>query len=258
MNYMGGNGRILSTVPGSPGKFVDNAPVITFPKGSTNVSHPHETYEYKGELLIPDLGADQIWRLGKDNSTGQWSIRGNIPQSVGSGPRHVHVEDDYIYTVHELASTLTLRKLPPTPSNLTEISYISNISTIPPQRPANARYQAAEILAPPATSQFPTRYIYVSNRNTGSTDTQNGDSIAVFQHVNKGTSGEKLQLVNQFFTGLSQPRGMNLDPTTEYLVAGGVAALGGVRVFRRIDGGKSFQLVAQTNAVTTGTAFVWV
>ncbi|KAH8823178.1 Lactonase, 7-bladed beta-propeller-domain-containing protein [Flagelloscypha sp. PMI_526] len=259
MNYNGGNGRVVSTIPGHPDQFDDSTgAVIQFPLGPSNVSHPHESFEYKSEILVPDLGGDQIWRLGQDYSTKEWSIKGNVPQSPGSGPRHIVVEDDYIYALHELSSSLTLRKLPPVPSTLTEVSYIANVSIVPDHQPPYARYQAAEIIIPPATSKFPTRYIYVTNRNTNSTDTEFGDSIAIFQHVNKGKPGEKLQLINQFFTGLSQPRGIAFDKTTEYLAAAGVNALGGTRIFKRTDGGKNFTLVAVNSDIETRTGFVWV
>jgi hypothetical protein len=89
-----------------------------------------------------------------------------------------------------------------------------------------------------------------------------GDTIAIYEHVNKGQSNEGLVLVNQVFTGLNQPRGVAIGPVSsgadEFLVAAGVAGTAGVRVFRRTEGGRNLALVAQNTQVATRTAFVWL
>jgi 6-phosphogluconolactonase (cycloisomerase 2 family) len=85
--FGGGNGRVL-TPTDDPAIFSDDAPVITFP---ANKSNPHETFELKnGDLLVPDLGADQIWHL-KKNGSGAFEIFSQFPQPEGSGPRHIAV-----------------------------------------------------------------------------------------------------------------------------------------------------------------------
>jgi 6-phosphogluconolactonase (cycloisomerase 2 family) len=50
-------------------------------------------YEYNGEVFVPDLGANQVWRLA--GSGGSWHIQGNIPQPSGSGPRHMQIYGTY-------------------------------------------------------------------------------------------------------------------------------------------------------------------
>lgn len=52
-------------------------------------SHPHEVYLHGDELLIPDLGADKVWRLTKGASG--WEVKGAIVYPAGSGPRHILV-----------------------------------------------------------------------------------------------------------------------------------------------------------------------
>lgn len=57
-------------------------------------SHPHQTIfntmnPVEEELLIPDLGADKVWRLKRRNSTARWALHGSVQCEVGGGPRHV-------------------------------------------------------------------------------------------------------------------------------------------------------------------------
>ena len=40
------------------------------------------------ELLIPDLGADKVWRMSKSGGE-KWEIVGYVSYSPGVGPRHV-------------------------------------------------------------------------------------------------------------------------------------------------------------------------
>jgi len=85
-NYDSGNGRIIPI--GADLKTFDNshAVTITFPVPSDDISRPHEAVEHNGEVFVPDLGGDTVYRLSKN---GTWKITGSIPQPVGSGPRHV-------------------------------------------------------------------------------------------------------------------------------------------------------------------------
>lgn len=144
----------------------------------------------------------------------------------------------------------------------TEAPLIANVSILPTFQPEGARYAAAEILFPAPTRRFPTSYIYVSNRNVGSTDTVRGDSIAIFQHVNAGKDNEGLKLIKQVFTGINQVRGIQIgrveDGGEEYLVAGGVVGTAGVKVFKRVEGGRDLVEVAVNQEVPTRTSFVWL
>lgn len=254
MNYNSGTGRIIPTASADL-IFADEAPVITFPV-LNNISHPHMAYEYGDEVLIPDLGGDVIWRL-KQESAGNYSIQGQIDQPEGSGPRHISVYDGYLYTLHELASTLTVQQMPSAPNGTSDI--VSNVTIIPDDAPEGSAWGAAEILIPEPTDAFPTAYIYVSNRNIGNVTDPRGDTVAIFEHVNKGEEGEELQLVKQFYTGINQVRGMEFSPNgAEYLVAAGVVGDAGAIVFRRIDNGTDFEEVASNQDVATLTSFVWL
>ncbi|KAJ7579351.1 Lactonase, 7-bladed beta-propeller-domain-containing protein [Mycena floridula] len=255
MNYNTGNGRIIPTTT-SPLEFDESAPVITFPPPVGGVSHPHMALQYRKEIFVPDLGADVIWRLSGSPS----KITGSIPQPLGSGPRHIAIFEDRLFTLHELSSTLTVQAIPAFPNGTASI--IASTSILPDNPPPQADWHAAEILIPEVTRRFQTPYIYVSNRNTGPILDPRGDSIAIFEHVNQGRPNEGLVLVKQVFTGLDQIRGMEIGLESnggdEFLIAAGVAGTAGVVVYRRVDGGRDLVEVARNLDVPTRTSFVWL
>ncbi|KAF9481731.1 putative isomerase YbhE [Pholiota conissans] len=258
MNYGTGNGRIIPTTS-QESEFVTTAPVITFPPPVGGVSHPHMALEHEDEVLVPDLGGDTIWRLKVNKTTGAFFIQGSLPQPKGSGPRHIAFFNDRLFAVHELASTLSVQTLPPQPNGTSTI--FDTVSIIPSGPAPGALWAGAEVLIPAPTKAFPTPYIYVSNRNTG-TQTPTGDSIAIFEHVNQGKPNEGLRLVRQVFTGLDQIRGMEFGNEAqggdEFLIAGGVAGTAGVIVLRRTEGGSNLEIVARNLDIPTRTSFVWL
>lgn len=259
MNYNTGNGRIIPTMDNGVA-FDGSAPTITFPPpAAPSVSHPHMALEYGNEVLVPDLGADTIWRLTRNGGPGKYKIIGSIPQPLGSGPRHIAIFNDRLFTLHELSSTLSVQAIPAAPNGTSAI--IDTVSILPDDPPPNSDYHAAEILIPKPTAKFPTPYIYVSNRNTGVQDAR-GDSIAIFEHINQGQSDEGLKLVRQVFTGLDQIRGMEFgsveNGSDEFLIAAGVAGSAGVVVYRKTDGGRNLTEVARNLEIPTRTSFVWL
>ncbi|KAF8991043.1 Lactonase, 7-bladed beta-propeller-domain-containing protein [Cyathus striatus] len=258
MNYKSGDGRIIPTTS-SPEHFSDSAPLITFPKLASGVSHPHMALEHGNEVLVPDLGGDMVWRLIQNGPPGTFKIQGSIPQPSGSGPRHIAIYGDRLFTLHELSSTLTVQAIPAAPNGTSTI--LANVSILPPNPPAGAKFAAGEILIPSPTVKFPTPYIYVSNRNTGTQDPR-GDSIAIFEHVNKGTANEGLKLVNQVYTGIDQVRGMEFGPAAkgaeEFLIASGVAGSAGVIVLKRTENGRNMEIIATNLDIPTRTSFVWL
>ncbi|TFK24022.1 putative isomerase YbhE [Coprinopsis marcescibilis] len=260
MNYNSGNGRIINAT--TTGRFVaEVAQTVTFQEPAGPISHPHQAYEYKDKIWVPDLGLDTIWRLVPDQASGQLvKVAGSIPQPKGSGPRHISIYKQRLFVLHELSSTLTVQKIPDLAFD--KVSIIANVSIAPEDGPADAIYAAAEILIPPLTRKFPKSYIYVSNRNKGETPDPRGDSIAIFEHVYPGTRKEGLKLVKQVFTGLSQIRGMEFGPAKnggdEFLVAAASNSTGGVIVLKRVKGGRDLEIVAKDTTIGTRTSLVWV
>ncbi|KAG6853999.1 hypothetical protein C0991_011656 [Blastosporella zonata] len=263
-NYGSGDGRIVPTKLHDPTTFVDSAPVITFPAPlPPNVSHPHMALQHGTEVLVPDLGGDKIWRLAPSPDQ-SYRIQGFIPQPEGSGPRHIAMSNNRLFTIHELASTLTVQAIPAAPNGTASI--IASASIIPPDPPAGASFAAAEILIPKPTWKFPTPYIYVSNRNVGVQDPR-GDAIAIFEYVYQnyglGTHKEALRLVRHVYTGLDQPRGMQFGLEDgrggeAFLAVAGVAGTAGVKIFKRTEGGRNLELVATNLDVPTRSTFVWL
>ncbi|KAL7284193.1 hypothetical protein ACG7TL_001475 [Trametes sanguinea] len=247
MNYDTGNGLIVPTERHNPLEFTSDYALITF---NAPVSHPHMALEHGSEVFVPDLGADKIWRLVENGSPGNWRIQGQIDQPKGSGPRHIATRGDFIFCVHELASTLTQQLIPPAPNGTTPL--IANFSILPPGLPEGAAMAGAEILITEPSEHFPEPFVYVSNRNTGVQDPR-GDAIAIFRIE------PKLELVGFVWTGLDQIRGMQLGgPEKEFLIAGGVAGDGGVVMLKRTEGGRNLTLLTRNLELPTRTSFVWL
>ncbi|CAL1710954.1 unnamed protein product [Somion occarium] len=246
MNYNSGNGLIIPTTT-DPLHFA-SANLIQFPAA---VSHPHMALQHGSEVLIPDLGADKVWRLVEDGSPGNWRIQGFITQPQGSGPRHIATRGNTLYTLHELSSTLTQQAIPPAPNGTSTI--VANFSIIPPNPPPQAEWHAGEILLTEASPKFRQPFIYVSNRNTGPVVDPQGDAIAIFEIE------PKLKFVKHVYTGLDQIRGMEFGgPENEFLIASGVAGDAGVIMLRRINGGADLEIIAKDTVLPTRTSFVWL
>jgi len=216
-------------------------------------SHPHQTIfnplnQKEAELLVPDLGADKVWRLTK-RSDGQWTLRGHVDLEAGGGPRHVAARGNTLYTLLELTSKLAVHAFPPLPASPTPLT---SLSTLSPSPIPDGMF-AAEILLPEPNESFPGTFIYTSNRNDPN---PGGDTIAIFSLA---AGEDKPELVNEVRTGLNHVRGMEFGGDDgRYLVVGGVEG-GGVNVFERVDGGKGLEEVARLGADVVGqpTGFLW-
>ncbi|KAJ7582540.1 Lactonase, 7-bladed beta-propeller-domain-containing protein [Mycena floridula] len=283
MNFGSPNSSFVATVPDDPLHFQQDSPIIDFPVNG-GPSNPHMSLEFNSEVLVPDLGADKIWRIARDGAPGHFKVQGQIDIDAGAGPRHIAIHDNILFTVHEKTSTLTAQLIPAGP-NGTTFPLLANVSVVPANALAGTQFAAAEILISTPTDAFPDPLIYVSNRNIGTTIDPAGDTIAIFQFVNgtgattttntcnqkrmirrarralQGRDGEALQLLAQIPTGLQQIRSMTIGRVDnggdEFLIAG-ANTNGGVSVFRRVDGGKNLTLVANNNEIANRTSFVFV
>ena len=196
-------------------------------------------------------GADTVYRLSKDNTTGTFQIKGQLDSPAKSGPRHIAVKDDMLYTIHEKDNSLTQQQIPIDVSAPSPI--IASFNITPPNPPAGALFAAAEIRLLNASSQFNKTFIYASNRNIGSVQDPQGDAIAIFEVE------PELKFVKHVFTGLNQIRGMEFGgDENEFLVAAGLAGTAGVKVFKRTAGGADLEFVAESMDIPTRTSFVWV
>lgn len=218
--------------------------------GRQLLSHPHQIFAFPGrdEVLIPDLGADKTWRLVK-NDQGYWDVPGFIWYPPGSGPRHVALYGDVLYTLAELSNCVIAHRLPPLPSAPIYLASAPTTMEAPPEAP-NHMF-AAEILIPTPNARFHEPYLYVSNRGDS---LRGGDSIAIFS-----IADDKLQLVNEVRTGLTHIRGIAFGgPDSEWLIAGGVYSKGGIKIYERVDGGKGLKEVASDPTIQASAGFVWM
>jgi 6-phosphogluconolactonase (cycloisomerase 2 family) len=179
MNFGSPNCSIVATDPEDRTKFLKDSPVIPFPVDG-GPSNPHMSLEVNGEILVPDLGADKIWRLVNDGAPGKFKVQGQIDIDAGAGPRHIAFHDGVLFTLHEKTSTLTAQLIPEAP-NGTTLPLLANVSIIPEQTLNGTKFAAAEILISTPTEEFPDPLIYVSNRNIGATIDPAGDTIAIFR-----------------------------------------------------------------------------
>ena len=214
-----------------------------------------------------------MWRLVQTSpdAPGTWEIQGFVAQPKGSGPRHIalagqllrentswasiyhcsHIKaDGYLFTLHELASTLTSQQLPAAPNGTSPL--IANVSIVPPDPVEGAAMAAAEILIPAVSDTFSGSFIYTSNRNTGVQDPR-GDAITIFERGQFGT----VEIVGYVFTGLDQIRGMQFfGDDDRFLIASGVAGDAGVLVFERTGNGGNLTLLTSNTEIPTRTSFV--
>ena len=79
--------------------------------------------------------------------------------------------------------------------------------------------------------------------------------------LKRQTSGPRLNLVAQVFTGLQQIRSMSIGPVDtggdQFLIAGAYVS-GGVVMFRRVDGGCNLEEVVRNEEIGNRTSFVFV
>lgn len=152
-----------------------------------------------------------------------------------------------LYVLNELDSTLTAYTYDEKVS-ATEIKTLSLLT--PPAKPAEGML-GAELLYAAASPSFAQPLLYASNRNEPHAE---GDSIAIFS-IQDG-----LELVGEVRTGLKALRAVAFGgEENKYLVIGGLTG-GGIKVFERVEGGKSLKEVAHLaeDAVPQPTSFVIV
>ncbi|KAJ1306157.1 hypothetical protein OPQ81_010868 [Rhizoctonia solani] len=250
MDYSGGSGAFIPLQDDLLTLDESKAQTIKF---NATVSHPHQAVEYGDEILIPDLGADKIWRL-KQSAAAQagvpsWTIQGFVDQVQGSGPRHIAVSGGILYTLNELKSTLVSQTLPPLGS-YGQPKTISSLSIVP-EGANSSTFGAAELILDEKRG-----LLYASNRNLAQVPDPRGDTIAIFSFDKTG----HLTLVNQVFTGLNQIRAMSQGgDNTEYIAAGGKEG-GGLVVYEKTNNGRDLQERARLPAGTVAqpASFAWL
>ncbi len=151
-----------------------------------------------------DLGTDEVlvFRLDTEEGTLESAKPRSARVPAGGGPRHLVLDQKgkRLFVNNELTSSVTAFDRDPESGELTEQQ---TLSTLPGAKPVPGNTTAAIALHPTEP------WLYVSNRGH--------DSIAVFEIANDAP----LTLVEIASAEVSTPRGMAIDPTGRWLVAGG-------------------------------------
>ncbi|CAF4352929.1 unnamed protein product, partial [Adineta steineri] len=167
---------------------------------SQTSSHPHCVLLDKKEenAISADLGSDELYVYRFLPTYGTLK-KLYVTKSVepGDGPRHLifSEDDNYVYVMNELTSSITVFKYYPI------LRAIQTISTLPPNF-TSINY-AAELLLHPVSGKF----LYASNRGH--------DSIAVFQ-VDKTTG--LLTIIQHINVQGRTPRNFNILPNGMHLI----------------------------------------
>lgn len=154
--------------------------------------------------LVPDLGLDKVLIYKIDWDTKNLTTHGFGQTPPGSGPRHMkfHPNGKWIYVLNELDLTVSLFDWS---EESGEMSIRQTIPTVPKPELERLRFKSAsEIRVHPNG-----RFVYAANRGH--------DSISVFSIAQDG----KLSTVQNEPIRGATPRNFNLDPSGQWLLAGG-------------------------------------
>ncbi len=173
--------------------------------GRQKEPHAHSIYTDPAAKFVYscDLGTDRIDGYRFDAAKGTITLDETASAKVppGSGPRHLafHPQQDTVYVINEMLSTITGFRRDPATGALTVIETVSTL-------PANFDGQSstAEIFVHPNG-----KTLYGSNRGH--------DSIATFAISSDG----QLALAGHTPASVKVPRGFALDPTGKWLLTAG-------------------------------------
>lgn len=162
-----------------------------------------------------DLGCDKIFIYRLDPATAKLTPNDPPFASVppGGGPRHFafHPGGKFAWANNEMTLTVTGFSYDAGKGTLTPIE---TVSTLPPGVPVIPAYSTAETQAHPGG-----KFVYVSNRGH--------DTIACYR---VDPSSGKLTFIECAPSIVQTPRNFGIDPTGQWLIAGGNSG-GGIAVF---------------------------
>ncbi len=169
--------------------------------------HAHGIYTDPANrfVFVPDLGLDQvkIYRFDAENGTLTPNNPAFAAVAPGAGPRHFSFDPKgrFGFVINEMVCTMTAFSYDAKAGRLTEIH---TVSTLPQGVAVDPSYSTAEVFVHPNG-----KFLYGSNRGH--------DTIAVFSIDSKG----HLKLIENEPSLAKIPRGFGIDPTGQYLIAGG-------------------------------------
>nr|XP_019048929.1 hypothetical protein I302_02709 [Kwoniella bestiolae CBS 10118]OCF27859.1 hypothetical protein I302_02709 [Kwoniella bestiolae CBS 10118] len=218
-------------------------------------AHMHQVVLHNGEILIPDLGSNKIYRYKWDTKTKKLDLLEEIEDGFedGDGPRHlvVHPNGSHLYVLNEVAGALTVHTLPSSgPSKL-----VKRYSMLPPNDDGRRRETGgAEIILLPPTNPNGRLFLITSNRDSPNDE----DTLALFS-VSQ-TDGADVQRTQEGWLGGigKHLRAVEQDASGRYVL---VAArdTGRVVVFQR-SGEEGLQLseVARLEGLESVVVPLWI
>jgi 6-phosphogluconolactonase len=148
--------------------------------------------------IAADLGADKLVIYEMDLELGKLKKHTEVNVRLGSGPRHTifHPNGKYLYLINELSSTLTVYRYDSQAGRLEELQTISTLPT---------DFEGENLCA---DLHIYGKYLYASNRKH--------DSIAWYL-IDEHTG--QLTYQGEVPSGGKEPRGFDIDPTGNFLLA---------------------------------------
>lgn len=175
------------------------------PKRQTS-PHAHGIYTSADDkfVYVCDLGTDKVWSYHFDPAKGTLTPT-NPPAGLtppGSGPRHLalHPNGRFAYANNEMGLSVTAFARDPQAGLLTAMQTLPTL----PEGTSTEKVSTSEILCHPGG-----KWLYVSNRRA--------DTIAVYAIGEDG----RLTYLQNAPAEVKIPRGMGIDPTGKWLMAGG-------------------------------------
>ena len=170
---------------------------------------------------------------------------------------HLHAED-ILYTVGELANNLLAHHLPPLPAEPKLLSATSTLQLQPGEGLGDRG--VAELLLAPALKEDAcdgdsgaerAPFLYATNRNDPSAE---GDTVAIFSLDDRTAPA----LVAEVHTGLRNLRGAAIGGEDgRWMMLGGMLGCG-VKMYERVDGGRSIKEIAALPDIEGPTDFLWL
>jgi 6-phosphogluconolactonase len=253
-NYGGGNVAVLPILAdGSLGNATSFNSVVA-PVGPTKATNaPPGSFAISGHdaphahLIVPDaagqfvlstdLGEDRvnIWALNR--ATGQPTLNNFYASPPGDGPRHLafHPNGQWVYLLHEEASTIEFLSYDGTAGSLT---FVQRISSLP------AGFTGTSFASEISVSANG-KYVYAANRLH--------NSVGVFQVLSTG----RLRRLEHALTRGDYPRSFGVEPFGEFLYACNQRS-DQVTVFRVSNGGASVTFTNQWEPVGSPACIVFL
>lgn len=216
-NYTGGNVMIANLK--DDGSLSEKHQIINhLNKDSISKPHAHMAKGKGNELFVSDLGLDAVKRYQQKNGQFVASAKPSIDLPKGAGPRHFvfSENDEFLYIINELNSTITLLKRN-TENDYDEVETKSTVSK---------EFKGDSYCADIHLSKDG-KFLYGSNR---------GENTIVIFKVD--TDSGKLNLIGREAVRGDWPRNFSIDPTNNFLLVANQKS-NNISIFKRnIDTGR--------------------